>query len=96
MNRSRWIAIMLFAVSTAAGWAGSATAAECLYPYVTKLAELELVEVTRDGEAVEELNAYRTGRGQYGMRGYAFGIQVFYDGDGDDGMTFRRSFAAQE
>ena len=94
MKHKKWLMAALFGCSVLAGWAGSVTAVECLYPYVTRVGDLQLVEVTRDGEVVEDLEEYGTESGRYGVRGYAFGIQLHYEGDG--GATFRRSFAREE
>ena len=81
-----WMVAIVFAASVGAGWGSSAIARECRYPYVAETASLTLVEVTRDGEIVEDVSAWKADEGGYGVRGESNidrdypAISVFYEG----------------
>ncbi len=83
MRAKQWSIAALFAVSVGVGWGTSAIARECIYPYVAESATVTLVEVTRDGEVLEDVSAWKTDAGEYGVRGGFQGIEVFYEGDGE-------------
>lgn len=90
MTIRKWIVAAIFAWSALAGW-GLSAVAECKYPFLADATELTLVEVTRDGEEVEDLTAWKESSGTYGLIGYYFGVQMAYEGD--DGSEFRVSFS---